>query len=113
MSWYKFARDYTSEYNQHNLAQFFEEEAKSKSTNSQSVPQMEMQEKKPGEINLEDALDPERVNVVKDPKQYNEIRMPNRYFGHGQGQDGIMQTNKDLAIYGGDVFTLTTDFNTN
>ena len=67
------------------------------------------------EVGLEKALNPERDNVIKNPKLMNEVKQPVRIKATGQGSDGLLNINKDMPIYnnGGDNFINTTDWNTN
>ncbi len=55
--------------------------------------------------NLESALESARVNEVRNPYLMNEISQPVRVKSTGQGADYLLQSNKDLAVYRGDIFT--------
>ena len=112
MSWYKLAKDYVNTYNQNALTQYYQAQDKTKFTNSPDIPELNNETE---EIGLENSLNPERENVIKNPKKMNEIMQPVTVKATGQGSDGLLNINKDMPIYnnGGDNFINTTDWNTN
>lgn len=113
MSWYKLAKDYVNTYNQNALTQYYQAKDKTNFTNSPVIPSADVNET--DEVGLEKALNPERDNVIKNPKLMNEVKQPVRIKATGQGSDGLLNINKDMPIYnnGGDNFINTTDWNTN
>lgn len=104
MSWYRFAKDYVGSIYDQKIQQV----EKSKFTNSPEEPETS---EEPKFYSLENALETVRQNKITNPKLQNEVRMPIRTKANGQGQDALLNTNKDLPIYG-DNFTRTNDWNT-
>jgi hypothetical protein len=113
MSWYRLAKDYVNTYNQNALTQYYQAQDRAKFTNSPDIP--DTNKNNPEETGLENAINPERENIIKNPKMMNEIKQPVRVKATGQGSDALLNINKDMPIYnnGGDNFTNTTDWNTN
>lgn len=106
MSWYKFSKDYADAI----LKEIQRQEAGA-FTNSGSISAPLVKEDPEG-INLENALNEDRENIVIDSKNLNERRQPIRTKATGQGADALLNTNKDLPIYGHDNFTDMTRWNT-
>jgi hypothetical protein len=113
MSWYRLAKDYVNTYEQNVLTQYYQAKDKAQFTNSLEIP--DQVDNKTDETGLEKALNPERENVIKNPKMMNELKQPVRVKATGQGSDALLNINKDMPIYnnGGNNFINTTDWNTN
>jgi hypothetical protein len=109
MSWYRFAKQYINSLDEDTIFKIFQERNKNNFTNSEEIPESE--ENVNIDSNMENALNPERLNKVINPKMLNEVRQPIRTKANGQGQDALLNVNKDIPIYS-DNFIHTTDWNT-
>lgn len=106
MSWYKYSKDYADSI----LKEIQRQESGAFTNSGQNAnPNFELDI---DGANLENALNTEREDIIPNPNNLNEARMPVRTKATGQGGDALLNANKDLPIYGDDNFTRMTGWNT-
>jgi len=97
--WFKFCKDYIKPMQIHKTQLLLELDEQNKFLNSPANFQ-EQSPQDPSSMNLEAELNPERHNILENPKVINEARQPIRTKATGQGADALLNINKDLPAYG-------------